>query len=119
MLLQGKSNTQLIAELEMEIDFLKGKLKRTEGKLTTREMELIKERNNHAETEMWKRVYQERYLHHLAQCEDLATINSALKRKNSNLESANTLLKQTNAMLESTVKAFKVMIINIKRKEMI
>ena len=97
MFTQGKSKDQLIVELEREIKLLK-------DKLAAREMEMAKREMEHSTTEMWMRVYRERYLALLKQASDLKAINNAIMKRNQNLESA--------------LKAFKFIINTMKRKEM-
>ena len=110
---KGKCQTQAtrIFELEAKIKYLERQIEHKNAQLATTESKL-------EETEMWKRTFKGCYLALSMENENLTAINDALKRKNSNLEANNAQLKAAVRVLESTVKAFKVMIINIKRKEM-
>ena len=96
---KGKSQAQAqkILELEARIKYLERQLEYKDSQLVATEMKL-------SNAQMWSRVFKERYLALLTENADLAAINTALKRKNSSLE--------------STAKAFRAIIINIKRKEM-
>ena len=92
-----QAQAQKIFELETRIKYLERQIELKDSQLVATEMKL-------SDAQMWSRVFKERYIAYLAENADLTAINTALKRKNSNLE--------------STVKAFRTIIVTIKRKEM-
>ena len=92
-----QAQAQKIFELEVQINHL-------QKQLDLRTQQLAETESKLEEAKMWLRTYKARYLALLTENADLTAINTALKRKNSNLE--------------STVKAFRTIIVTIKRKEM-
>lgn len=92
-----KSKSERIFELEYQLHHL-------QRQLDLRTQQLAETETKLEDAEMWVRTYKGRYLALLTANADLTAINTALKRKNANLE--------------TTAKAFKAIIINIKRKEM-
>lgn len=96
---KGKCQAQAKRILELE-----ARIQHLERQLTLKSTQLAETENKLEEAEMWKRTFKGRYLALLMENADLTAINTALKRKNANLE--------------STAKAFRAIIINIKRKEM-
>lgn len=96
---KGKCQTQAqkIWELEVQRNHL-------QKQLDLRTQQLAETETKLKDAEMWLRTYKGRYLALLTENADLTAINTALKRKNSNLE--------------STIKAFRTIIVTIKRKEM-